>query len=210
MKSGATIALSVALAFGAFVAPHSARAADHQSNWQSAAAKQEAAEMVPATVDLKQQLNAAKVHPGDHFEAVLHGDVQLKNGPRLEHGTILMGTVTTDHTAKGDLRVALCFTGARMKDGQTIPIKATVVQIANPDRSRWGMNMADESGLWTPHTLRIDQINALSGIDLHSEVASQNSAVFVSHKKDNLKLQAGSQILVAIAARQHNEMRHGA
>lgn len=211
MKSGATIALSVALAFGAFAAPHSARAVDHPSNQQTAA-KQEAAQMVPAALDLKGMLDARKVHSGDHFEAVLQDDVQLKNGPKLDRGTVLVGTVTTDHTAQGNLRVALRFTRAQMKDGQAIPIKATVVEIAKPDRSQWGMNIADESGLWSPHTLRVDQINALSGIDLHSAIASRNSAVFVSHKKDNLKLMPGSQFVVAIAARQNhnNAMRHGA
>lgn len=210
MRSGATVALSVALAFGAFAVPHSARAVDNQSNQgTNATARQEADQMVPATVDLKSGLDARKVHSGDHFEAVLQQNVQLKNGPKLDHGTVLMGTVTTDHTAQGNLRVALRFTSARTKDGQVIPIEATVVEIAKPQEDS-GMNVADESGLWSPRTLRVDQINALSGIDLHSAIGSQNSAVFVSHKKDNMKLMAGSQIVVAIAARQNNSMRNGA
>lgn len=210
MKSGATVALSVALALGAFAAPHFARAVDNQSNQRmNVSARQEANEMVPATVDLKSGLDARKVHSGDQFQAVLQQNVQLKNGPKLDRGTVLMGKVTTDHTAQGNLRVALRFTSARTKDGQTIPIKATVVEIARPQEDS-GMNVADESGLWSPHTLRVDQINALSGIDLHSAIASRNSAVFVSHKKDNMKLMAGSQIVVAIAARQNNGMRNGA
>lgn len=209
MKSGAAIGLSIALAFGALVIPHSARAIDGQSNQAVATAPRlEADQMVPATVDLKSGLDARKVHPGDHFEAVLRQSVQLKNGPKLDHGTLLMGTVTTDQTAEGNLRVALRFTHARMKDGQTIPIKATVIEIALPQADS-GTNMADQSGLWSPHTLRVDQINALSGIDLHSNIASRNSAVFVSNKKDDVKLMAGSQIVVAIAARQNNNALRG-
>lgn len=208
MKSGAVVALSAALAFGAFVSPHFARAVD--ANQATASARQEATQMVPATVDLKSALDARKIHSGDRFEAVLQHNVQLKNGPRLDHGTVLMGTVTTDQTGQGNLRVALRFTSARTKGGQVIPIKATVVEIAQPQVDS-GTDVADESGLWSPHTLRVDQINALSGVDLHSAVGSPNSAVLVSHKKDDVKLLAGSQIVVAIAARQgNNEMSAGA
>lgn len=165
--------------------------------------------MVPATVNLKSAFDARKVHSGDRFEAVLQHNVQLKNGPRLDHGTMLMGTVTTDQTGQGNLRVALRFTSARTKGGQVIPIKATVVEIAQPQVDS-GTDVADESGLWSPHTLRVDQINALSGVDLHSAIDSPNSAVLVSNKKDDVKLMPGSQIVVAIAARQgNNEMSGG-
>ncbi len=175
-------------------------------------AKQEAAEMVPATVDLKKDLDARKIQTGDHFQAVLQRDVQLKNGPKLDHGTVLLGTVTVDRTHPDSVRLALRFTRAELKDGQTIPIKATVVEMAQP----WltpgtGRNLANQSGLWSPHTLRVDQINALSGIDMHSAIASRNSTVLVSDKKDNVKLVAGSQLEVAIAARPgNNVMRKGA
>lgn len=167
--------------------------------------------MVPATVDLKHTLDARKVHPGDHFEAVLQHDVQLKNGPKLDGGTVLLGTVTADSTQPGNLRLALRFTQARMKNGQTVPIKATVIQIAQP---AWGAgtgtNLANQSGLWSPRTLRVDQIGAFSGVDMHSAIASRNSAVLVSKKKDDVKLVAGSQMELAIARRSHNSMRNGA
>lgn len=208
MKGGATISLSVALALGAFVFPRFAQAANGQSDRGATSARQEAAQMVPATVNLKEGLDARKMHPGEHFQAVLQHDVQLKNGPRLEHGTMLLGTVTTDQTGQDGLRLALRFTQARMKNGQTIPIKATVFQIAQPQVDS-GTNVADESGLWTPGTLRVDQENALSGVDLHSAVASNNSALLVSRKKDNVKLLAGSQMVLAIAAQNGNNRQSG-
>jgi len=209
MRSEATVALSIALAFGAFVSPQFARAVDSQSNQGTVSARLEASQMVPATVNLKNAIDARKIHAGDHFEAVLQHNVQLKNGPKLDHGTLLIGTVTTDQTAQGDSRLALRFTRAQLKNGQVIPIKATVVEIAQPEEDS-GMDVADESGLWSPQTLRVDQVNALSGVDLHSAIASPNSAVFVSNKKDDVKLIAGSQIVVAIAAKQgNNEMPGG-
>lgn len=217
MKGGATISLSLALALGAFVSPHVARAANINTNsskpatQSSAMAMKEAARMVPATVDLKKDIDARKVHPGDQFQAVLQKDVQLKNGPKLDRGTVLLGTVTADQTNPGNSRLALRFTRARLKNGQSIPIKATVIELANPQGVE-GTSLADESGLWSPTTLRVDQIGAVSGVDLHSAIASDNSAVLVSQKKNDVKLDAGSQMVVAIAGRhsRNNSARNGA
>lgn len=197
MKGGVTISLSVALAFGAFVSPHFARAVDTHSNQMNISAQQEAAQMVTATVNLKKGLDARKLHPGDHFEAVLQRSVQLKNGPKLDRGTVLMGTVTEDQLHPGNARLAFSFNQAKLKNGQTIPVKAMVVELATP-LSDTDTNVADQTGLWSAQTLQVDQINALSGVDLHSAIGSSNSAMLVS-KKDDVTLGRGSQIVVAIA-----------
>ena len=47
--------------------------------------------------------------------------------------------------------------------------------------------------------LNIDQIGALKNVDLHSRLASQNSGVFVSTKKDDVKLMKGSRLELALA-----------
>lgn len=52
--------------------------------------------------------------------------------------------------------------------------------------------------------LQIDEIGALSGVDLHSRIASKNSGVFVSTKKDDMKLSAGSEFALAIAVRKNS------
>ena len=52
---------------------------------------------------------------------------------------------------------------------------------------------------WSAKTLQLDQENVVSGVDLHSKISSQNSGVFVSTKKDDVKLKAGSEIQFAIA-----------
>lgn len=216
MNREATISLSVALALGAFLSPHFARAADVHNNQSTnsapmrVSAKREAARMVPAAADLKTTLDGRKLHSGEHFEAVLQQNVQLKNGPKLDHGTVLLGIVTMDRMSPGNARLSVRFTQARLKDGQTIPVKATVVDIAEPP-SGASMNLADDSAAWNPHTLRVDEIGAIADVDMHSNIAGSNSAVFVSKKKDDVKLSAGSQIVVAIAERQaHGSMQHGA
>jgi hypothetical protein len=45
----------------------------------------------------------------------------------------------------------------------------------------------------------VDQINVTSHVDLHSDIASDDSGVFVSAGNHNLKLPAGSEIKLAIA-----------
>ena len=64
---------------------------------------------------------------------------------------------------------------------------------------------------WTPATVQIDQENVASGVDLHSKISSQNSGVFVSTKKDDIKLRAGSEIQFAIgpAANRQNSTSTG-
>jgi len=217
MKREATISLSLALAFCALVFPRVARATEAHTNQAArpatmrVSAKQEAQLMVPATVDLKGTLDAKKLHADDSFQAVLQRNVQLKNGPKLENGTVLLGTITADQMQPGNARFALRFTRARLKNGQTIPIEAMIVEVAPSEKSNRD-DIAGRSGLWSPKTLRIDEIGAVSGFDMHSAVASRNSAVFVSKKKNNLRLGAGSQLVLALAERAPGQsaMRGGA
>jgi hypothetical protein len=210
MKTGSTISLSFLLALGMLFVPQfaAARNVDTTQSAQSSSslkqAKQEAAEMVPAAANLKKGIDARKLHAGDPIEAILQQTVHLKNGPELKKGTILFGKVTTDQMQQGHARLALSFTRAQTKGGQAVPIKATVLQIAPPDYTdggTGGISVANETGLWQGNTLQVDQIGALRGIDMHSKIASANSVVFVSSKKDDVKLKPGSQFLLAIAKR---------
>ena len=160
--------------------------------------------MVPAAANLKKGIDARKLHAGDPIQATLQDTVHLKNGPELKKGTVLFGKVTTDQMQQGHARLALRFTRAQTKSGQTVLIKATVLQIAPPDYSvggSRGVDVANEAFMWHDNPLQVDQISALHGIDMHSKIASSNSVVFVSSKKDDVKLKPDSQFLLAIAKR---------
>jgi len=163
--------------------------------------------MVPARAALNGAIVASKVKAGDEFRATLGEKVQLNNGPKLPAGTILIGQISTDDTNQsGTSKLALRFTSAKLKDGQTVPIKATIVGIldtglANEDTYR--LNPSDQVPVtWNDGTLVVDQVDAMSGVDLHSKIASQNSGVFVS-TKDNIKLVKGGELELAIAQQQH-------
>lgn len=206
------IGLSTAALSLALLLPVSAQNAYAQSSQDSQNTNaplrgtREAMRMVPARAALKQTLNADKTQPGYQFRAVLSKKVQLENGPELPAGTVLVGRIVTDDmNVAGTSKLALRFTQADLKDGQVVPIKATIVGVFPPESSNaqgYPVAAGDQvPNSWNDGTLAVDQIGVMSGVDLHSKIASRNSGVFVSTKKDDVKLSAGTEIALAIAAR---------
>lgn len=181
--------------------PATAESANNASNQAGAS---EAAQMVPARAYLTHKLDAKDATPGTQFTADLSKSVVLKNGTELPRGTKLIGTVATDDmNMQGAAKLALRITKAQLNDGKTIPVKATIVGVYGPEsETAEGFVVApgdEQSNDWTQSVLGIDEINAMSGVDLHSRVAGRNSGVFVSKKKDDVKLSAGSELALAIA-----------
>lgn len=192
----AIAALSLALFLPKNVQALKANNSTASQNAASTMGQTEANRMVPAEAILAKTIDSRKAQAGQQFSATLSDKVQLKNGPELPRGTELIGTVATDDMhASGTSRLALRFTQAQLKDGKTIPIKATIVSLYNAD----GGDSYDPN-FWTPDVLRIDQERALSGVELHSRIADRNSGVFVS-TKDEVRLPRGYGIALAIAAR---------
>ncbi len=147
----------------------------------------EAAQLVPAIATLPHTLDADKDHLDSTFEAELDHKVTLSDGS---------GKITRDDLqSAGQSEFAIRFDQAQLKNGKTVPIKVTIVDIARPTTD------TDEyaaSNDWTSQTLTVEQLNVVSGVDLHSEIASNDSAVFVSTKKHDVKVPAGSELKLAI------------
>lgn len=163
--------------------------------------RKDASEMVPAHAALVKTLDAKKCRAGEQIRAKLGENVQLKNGPDLPKGTVLIGKITQDHAQSDHVKMALRFTSARLKDGTTVPIKAMVVAIGAPSEglNDYGSARTPARDLWNRNTYQVDQIGAVSGADLHSRIAARNSAVISSDKKSDVKIIAGSRIDMAIA-----------
>ncbi len=180
-----------------------AQATDNNNTAPSATQDSAAAQMVPAQAVLAKDLDSRTAQPGQQFQVTLSSTIQLKNGPELQRGTILVGTIATDNThASGSSTLALRFTQANLKDGKTIPIVATIVGIAPPAVYEGGVNVGDvvPPEPWDGKTLQSDVIGAEAGVDLHSRIAGDNSGVFVATKSSNVKLAASSQFALAVAA----------
>jgi hypothetical protein len=203
--------IPLAIAAALLALPFSVRA---ETDMQAASAAQdinatdsaqaEAMRMVPAQGALVTEIDAKKDSPGKEFQVRLVKTVRLENGTELRSGTILVGQVAQDDMQMaGNSKLALRITEARPKSGDVVPIKAMIAGLVGPGTSDLGghtvMPGEQDNNTWTNKTLKIDQIDAISGADLHSNVASMNSGVLVSTKGD-VKLKKGSEIELAIAS----------
>ncbi len=92
------------------------------------AVHQEATLMKPASAVLVDSLDSVRDQSGHTVSAKLQGKVSLSDGTELPRGTVLLGKVTTDDTQQqGTSKLALRFDQARLKNGTTVPIRATIV-----------------------------------------------------------------------------------
>jgi hypothetical protein len=175
--------------------PVLAQSASGPGSQSMQASANEAAQMIPALATLPHSLDADKDHLDSTIEAELSRKVTLSNGTVLPAHTMLTGKITRDDMhAAGTSELALRFDQAQLKSGKTVPIKATIVDIKAPS-----FDIDDAaSNDWTDKTLTVEQLNVVSGVDLHSEIADNDSAVFVSTKKHDVKVPAGSELKLAI------------
>lgn len=171
----------------------------------------EAAQMVPARAALDRTLDAKDAKSGQPFQAKLADKVQLKDGQELPRGTMLVGKVGADDLHEtGKSKLALCIDEAKLKDGKTIPLKATIVGVYGPnagdaDTEAYTVGAGNqEPNGWNRSYTQVDQIGALSGVDLHSKISSPNSGVLVSTKKDDIKIKSGTELALAIAGENHS------
>lgn len=186
-------------------APSDAATPAQSDNANMPQATSEAQQMVPAQAQLAQNIETKNLQAGEKFKAVLLGKVQLKNGVELPRGTALIGTVSSEPAPQGDKsELALRFTQADLKNGQMIPIQATIVGATPPatqDISPESVEYNSPPDSWDGTTVAFDVNNALGNIDLRSQIAGQNSGVF-SSKKSDLKLGARTQLALAIGPQQ--------
>jgi hypothetical protein len=176
--------------------PVLAQSASGPASQSMQASANEAAQMIPALATLPHSLDADKDHLDSTIEAELSRKVTLSDGTVLPAHTMLTGKITRDDMhAAGTSELALRFDQAQLKSGKTVPIKATIVDIKAPS---FDIDAAAASNDWTDKTLTVEQLNVVSGVDLHSEIGDNDSAVFVSTKKHDVKVPAGSELKLAI------------
>jgi hypothetical protein len=160
---------------------------------------QAAKQMVPAEVNLTQTLDARKDQPGSKFEAKLKGTVHLKDGTELPHGTVLVGQVTSDQMQNnGTSQLALRFTEAKLNNGKTVPIQATIVGLVGPIQDS---QIGSDSGPtpWDGTSLKYDVVGVMSHVDLHSTLGGANSGTLVANDKSDMKLAMHSRLSLALS-----------
>jgi hypothetical protein len=128
LTTGATFALATLITAAA-----SAQTAPSPSP-QTGAQPQRTIQMVPAVAQLDKSLDTKKAKQGDPVTAKLEQAVQIPNAQALPKNTVLEGHVdqvqASDH--RSDSTMTVTFDKAKLKSGQELPIKATVVAVAVP------------------------------------------------------------------------------
>jgi hypothetical protein len=91
-------------------------------------------QMVEAQATLDSTLDAKKAKQGEAVSAKLEGNVQIPDAQALPKNTVLEGHVdqvqASDH--KSDSLMVVTFDKAKLKDGQELPIKATIIAVSEP------------------------------------------------------------------------------
>jgi hypothetical protein len=160
----------------------------------------------PGVVELTHAIDGKKLTSGAIVQMRLTHTVHLSNGTSLPTGTWLNATIAEDDLQiEGKAKLALRFTEAKMKDGKTIPIKATILAVATEPQPVANDPDSVQTVLLVPANLQnqSDDITAsgvASGVDLHSKASSQNSGVFVTKTKDDIKLPLGTKMELALTS----------
>lgn len=162
--------------------------------------------LVSANARLTHDLNAKDASQGQVVKARLTSDVKTANGMKLDKGTVLTGKVAQvqGSSDNGPSRLSVVFNEARLKDGKTIPVKATLLGAYPSSAGSYypGSGMTMMMGT-EPHSIPADQKilqepGTLSHIAMRSAVQSDVSGTFTSTDRD-VNLKRGTRLQIAIA-----------
>jgi hypothetical protein len=244
VRGGTLASLSAALACAAVVvsiahgqtagsasqtpAPAGSQASEQAGNAPAAGAR--TIQMVRASAELSKALDAKKAKQGDEVDAKLQDDVKGGNAQELPRNTVLEGHIdqVQPSESKSNSTLVVTFDKAKLKDGEELPIKATVLAIAEPVSDSQGQQPLNQNGM-VPSTSsnpmpetpgrtiaggqplqetqplsatgpsgESAQQNAVPGVTLTSDLHQHMSATFTSNGK-NVHLPDGTRMQMAIA-----------
>ncbi|MFP5227788.1 MAG: hypothetical protein ACLGXA_09150 [Acidobacteriota bacterium] len=129
--------LAVATMLGAAARAQSQPATSPQASSAAAAPsspQHRTIQMVQAQAELSKTLDAKKARQGDPVTAKLEQGVQIPDAQALPKNTVLEGHIDQVQPSahKSDSMVTVTFDKAKLKGGQELPIKATVLAVAEP------------------------------------------------------------------------------
>lgn len=160
-------------------------------------------QLVSANAQLVQRLDSKNATQGQTVSAELTSDVKAADGVKLDKGTVLMGKVEQVQRSndKGPSQLSIVFDQARLKDGHTIPVKATLLGAYPASTGSFDAsgNLLAQQPHFIPTDQKIDQLpGTLSHVAMQSAVQSKTSGTFVSKDRD-IKLGRGTQLQIAIS-----------
>lgn len=163
---------------------------------------------VAAKALLTDYMNSNWTKAGEPVKARLSNKVQLTDGTVLTRGTTLLGHVdkveTSKHGSNGT--ITFTFTEAKTKAGTVLPIKATLIRVAeafDPGDPIFSVYLDPEFALPTTAEVVVTPLTKGS-VGLHS---SQNAALSgtIVRNGENVELEDGTQLQLAIAAQPNSQ-----
>ena len=164
-------------------------------------------QLVSAAAQLTHKIDTKTARQGQTVKAKLTSNVKTAEGMKLDKGTMLLGKVeqVQRSTDNGPSQLSIVFDEARLKDGKTIPVKATLLGAYPSNTGDYYAESGTNGALMPGEPQRIsdqqkiDQMpGMLSHVGMHSAVQSNVSATFISKDRD-IDLKQGTRLQVAIA-----------
>lgn len=194
---------------GAQVAPQNTQPQSSQTMRQSTPQN---VQLVSADAQLAHKIDTRTASQGQTVKAKLTSSVKTAQGMKLDKGTILIGKVEQVQRSNdnGPSRLSIVFDQAQLKDGKTIPVKATLLGAYPSNAGDYYAETGSNGNFMVgqPHRIssqeKVDQMpGTLSHVGMHSAVQSNVSATFIS-KDHNIDLRKGTRLQVAIAPLANN------
>lgn len=164
-------------------------------------------QLVSASAQLTHKIDTKTAREGQTVKAKLTSNVKTVEGMKLDKGTMLLGKVEQVQRSNdnGPSRLSIVFDEARLKDGKTIPVKATLLGAYPSNAGEYYAETGTNGALMPGEPYRIsdeqkiDQMpGTLGHVGMHSAVQSNVSATFVSMDR-NIDLKQGTRLQVAIS-----------
>lgn len=163
--------------------------------------------LVSVNATLEDGLNSKDATQGQTVKAKLTDSAKTENGMKLDKGTVLLGKVeqVQKSSNSGPSKISVTFDQAKLKDGRTVPVKATLLAAYPPSAGNYypadnstGMTISSQKGFISPDRKVVQQPGTLGNVAMHSAVRSNTSGTFTSPDR-NINLKSGTRLQIAVA-----------
>lgn len=148
---------------------------------------------IEGNAELLQPINIKSAAQGQAVTLKLTSTIQTPAGNKLPSGTELIGQIAsvTPNAENAPATLALTFDQARLKDGKTLAIHATLIGIAPA-----GTDLSPNDNI-QPDSVFEQEPGAIGGVSLRGDMQEALSGT-LTDTRHNLKLNIGTEFLVAV------------
>ena len=178
-----------------------------QNTQTTQTAQQTQQSLVSVNATLEHGLNSKDATQGQTVQAKLTDSAKTENGMKLDKGTVLLGKVeqVQKSTDNSPAKLSVTFDQAKLKDGRTVPVKATLLAAYPPNGGNYypytgssSMTLGTQNQTVSDDRKVDQEPGALGDVAMHSAVQDNTSGTF-TNKNGNINLRKGTQLQIAVA-----------